>query len=695
MNGEMLRKTLTALFPNADQQLIQSLDFRGKLVQLAAQLNQFDQEASKKLLDSISGEKASEIASAFKAIETYKNMLDNWLGEDFNLTGEGVTFDISKILRDLNNQYAKINQKAIDANDLLTKAQMGDEEALATVREVLGEEVWNKYLVNGESVIDELARKERDAARKTADEKIRDLSQKYVKELMTRDNITLTDFDDKTLGQIDELINRLYGLRAEIGNNMFALEMGGVSEDELAQYQMLEKSLEQVDTLIKDTDVEKEKKLFDNLTNSLKAISQLGGEITNLGEAIGDANISRLGNDLAKAADLASNLAEAFKANDTIAIIANVLSYAVSKITELATAAYDYQKALNDAAREYQDIMNDIRRESYSGLFGTDEIALAAENTRILADEQKRYADALDAISNKKFQKFGGSFWRTDSVLNSLEEVSKSQGWDLYLANGELNISALEAYFDAYSDRLSKKQRDLVLDLIESGKALDDAAAQQAEYLTSLFSNVADDIASSMIDAFIESGDAAIDMKNIISDVSKEMVADLIKSIYLMPILNSYRDQFTALQNSALAPTEKTEAQLSLLEYALSQIAGQSDAITETIKRFEEYLGTGESGTTELGDGIKGITEDQANLLASYLNAIRADVSYSKELWQRMDANLQRIADIFVSSPSLMEYQAQIAANTFNIAVATQEILSELRGVIGIGNDGSAFRIIS
>ena len=694
MNGEMLRKTLTALFPNADQQLIQSLDFRGKLVELAGMLNQFDQEASKKLLDSISGEKASEIASAFKAIENYKKVLDNWLGEDFNLSGEGVTFDISKVLRDLNNQYAQINKKAIDASDMLLKAQMGDEEALATVREVLGEETWQKYLVNGESVINELARKEREAARKTADEKIRDLSQKYVKELMTRDNITLTDFDDKTLGQIDELINRLYGLRAEIGNNMFALEMGGVSEDELAQYQMLEKSLEQIDLLIKDTDVEKEKKLFDNLTNSLKAISQLGGEIANLGEAIGDADISRLGNDLAKAADLASNLAEAFKAKDTIAIIANVLAYAISNITEIATAAYDYQKTLNDAAREYQDIMNDIRREAYSDLFGTDDIALAAENTRILADEQKRYADAVDAISKKKFQKFG-EYWRKDSILDYLEDVSNSQGWDLYLANGELNLAALEAYFDAYSGSLRKKQRDLVLDLIESGKALEDAAAQQAEYLTSLFSGVADDIASSMIEAFIESGDAAIDMKNIISDVSKQMVADLIKSIYLMPILNSYKDQFAALESSALSPTEKTEAQLSLLEYALSQITGQSDAITETLKRFEEYLGGGEAGATDLGEGIKGITEDQANLLASYLNAIRADVSYSKELWQRMDANLQRIADMFVSSPTFMEYQAQIAANTYNTAVATQFILMELRGVIGVGNDGSAIKTIS
>jgi hypothetical protein len=104
------------------------------------------------------------------------------MGEDFNLTGEGVSFDISKIVRDMNNQIAKVNQKAIQASELLTKAQMGDEEALKVVREVYGEEVWQKYLTNGKAVIDELAREEREASRKTADEKIRDLASKYIKE---------------------------------------------------------------------------------------------------------------------------------------------------------------------------------------------------------------------------------------------------------------------------------------------------------------------------------------------------------------------------------------------------------------------------------------------------------------------------------------------------------------------------------
>ena len=50
---------------------------------------------------------------------------------------------------------------------------------------------------------------------------------------------------------------------------------------------------------------------------------------------------------------------------------------------------------------------------------------------------------------------------------------------------------------------------------------------------------------------------------------------------------------------------------------------------------------------------------------------------------------------MLTSSPSLMEYQAQIAANTYNTAVATQEILSELRGVISFDTGDAAIRVNS
>lgn len=702
LNEVQMKSTLKAIFPNIDQGVIDSLDFNAELERLADRLEEFDEDAAQRLRDTIGKDVAGTIAESFKAVEQYKKMLDSWLGEDFSLSGEGVSFDISKVIRNLNNEYSKIDQKREKALDMLNKAQMGDEMALAKVREVYGEEVWQKYLVNGRRVIDELASKERIAAKQTANDKILSMSQSYVKDKMTRDNVVLSDFEDKTIAQVDSLLNRLYSIRAEIGNEIMALEWDGISEEEQMQIDMLIASLEQLGIIIDDTKEEKSKKLFDNIRSGMSAVSDLGGEIESLGRAMDNADIANFGREIDRTANMISGIAEAMEAEDTVALIANVVSYAISSITDVVSAAYERQQALNDAAREYQDIMLEIRRESYSGIFGTDEMGLAAENTKILKEAQEAYQKAVaaaDEVGLKRLNR-GNAGWefKKTSVMGILDEISKNGGWELYAENGEINLKAIETYFDSYKKGLTRKQRKLVEDLIESGNAVDDAARQQAEYLTSLFSGVADNIAESMIEAFLESGDAAIGMGDIISDVSKQMVADLIKSVYLMPILEGYRQQFEAIQaDTTLDPTAKTEQQLALLETALAQIAGQSDAITATIDRFENYLRPEESegGTDALGQGIKGITEDQANLLASYLNAIRADVSYSKTLWQRMDANLQRLADMLVSSPTLMEYQAQIAANTYNTAQATQQILAELRSVVTTDSGDTAIRVYS
>jgi uncharacterized protein YoxC len=95
---------------------------------------------------------------------------------------------------------------------------------------------------------------------------------------------------------------------------------------------------------------------------------------------------------------------------------------------------------------------------------------------------------------------------------------------------------------------------------------------------------------------------------------------------------------------------------------------------------------------SSLSSGIKSITEDTANLLASYLNAIRADVSMGKVHWQNMDASLAAISK---SIPNIAEYLAQVAANTYDTAVNTQSIMEDLRSVLVIDRGQRAIRILS
>jgi uncharacterized protein YoxC len=730
LNEAQMKSTLKGLFPNIPEGVIDSLDFDAELTRLADKLEEFNTDAAQRLRDTISKDVAGTIAESFKAVEQYKKLLDSWLGEDFDLTGEGVSFDISKIIRNLNNEYAKIDQKRLSALEMLAKAEAGDAEALKLVREKYGEEVWRDYLKNGKETIEKLAKLEREMARKNAEENIRDTANKYVAEKLSESNINLSDFGDKNIDQVRTVLNRLKDLVIQTKLEMATLYFGGVDEQEQMKLEGLAAVLDILQVKINDTSEELDKKLKDKIFDIVKglgaSLKNIGDDMQNLGEDINNNVLKNLGKALSEYADFAQNLSSSIKdfadevkdvdfenasfkdlsegaKGGVVGIIASVITFAYNKITNIITSVSREQIALNNATAEYARILTDIRRDSYKGMWGTDDVALAAENVKILTEAQKEYQRALNNFQNDKqlFRRnnyYGTISLEKESVADILGQIANAQEWDLYRENGELNIDALIAYYDAYVGYLTNKQKGAVDAVIEAYNAQDAAAAQSAEYLTSLFSGVADTIAENMVDAFIESGDAAIDMGNIISDLSRQMVADLIKSLYLMPILNAYKEQFAAIdRDTALTPTERTEQQLNLLDTALSEISSQSDAISATIDRFEDYLRTtdDQEGTTDLAQGIKGITEDQANLLASYLNAIRADVSYSKTLWVKMDANLQKIANLFTSSPSLMEYQAQIAANTYNTAIATQEILLRLNSVIGIGNDGDAIKVIS
>ena len=283
------------------------------------------------------------------------------------------------------------------------------------------------------------------------------------------------------------------------------------------------------------------------------------------------------------------------------------------------------------------------------------------------------------------------------SIAEMLGDISKNQGWELYDEDGGLNVDAIETYYDSFKKRLTRKQRKLIEELIENSKAYDDAAAQQAEYLTDLFSGVADSIADNMIDAFLESGNAAIDMGEIMSDVAKNMAADLLKSIMFERVFNEYKDALQDVWSKTdIDPEQRTKDTLDILNKAMEEIAALAPEFQALLEEID-YLQIREGAEDgNLGTGIKNITEDTANLLASYLNAIRADVSYARVIWERMDSSMQQIAAALsgFSAPSLMEYQAQIASNTYNTMLNTQTILSRLESVMDYESGSASIRVV-
>lgn len=727
LDDDQMRRILKTLFPNAQEAWLENFDFDKVLLKMADELKKYDTKAASSLKDSIGKDSAKDLADLFEAFMKYKEAVDDWKAEDFNFYGGD---EVGKILRDLSKEYESIEKKRRKTLELLRKAEAGDAEAIALLRTTLGEEVWKKYVTEGKKAIEELANAERDVAYKEAEDKAKEKASDMLKKRMEEENIDLTDFADKSIAQVRTLLGRLGELKANIEAEIAGLYESGLTEDEKIMLAEKTEELELLDKQIEDTGKEFDKKLGDVLEKiakqTSKTFSSLGKEVSAFGKALKDDALIEWGEQLTNTADFVGDLAgkvsilakemDDFKPGTkfkdlsagakagVVGVIASVALFVYKGIKNIIIEQIEYQDALTDATRKYHDTLLELRREDYSNIFGTDEMALAAENAKILTEAQKEYNDTLDEMNKKRVQGFrtnafgGREGVKNQSLLDMLKEISEGQGWNLYEEDGGLNIEAIEAYYETFKKRLSRKQRKLVEEIIENSKALDDAAAQQAEYLTDLFSGVADNIADSMVEAFIESGNAAIDMGEIMSDVAKDMVADLIKSLFIKDILDKYQADLEKITTDETKDLDqKTTEALGVLATAMSEIEALTPVIQETIAKYFDYLGVGDEKESDKGlaSGIKGITEDTANLLASYLNAIRADVSYARAIWERMDVSMQQIASALAgfSAPSLMEYQAKIESNTYNTMLATQSILSNLQSVMDYEGGTAAIRV--
>ena len=730
LNDEQLSKTLAELFPNAQKEWFKDFDFSEVLRGLARQLASYDPDAAESLRNAVSKDVAAGFADAFKNFDTYKQLLNKWRSMDFALEGKGVYLDMSKIIRDLNNEYARIDEERLKALKLLNKAQLGDEQAKAKVIETYGQEVWDTYIKNGSAAIDELVRKEKEGARQVAYEKSRDLAKKYVAEM----DIDLSGLQKKTTSQIKGILKSLEDeitkVEKEIGQALVAafsnINGGEIAEEAYAKWQMLIEVLELLRKQAEETQQSLDEKNWRKASKAIdmlsKGFSRVGSDLSSLGSQVNNDILRNFGDRMSDLGELVENVSTNLKTivedvggleriNDiewsemsdaakggVIGIVVGAVMTFYNSILRTIESVYESQRLLNEASREYIQILNEDRREQHSDIWGTDEIALTAENLDILNEAQERYLKLTKTIDKEKFQGYlGGSNYTKTSVREILEDISSMQGWNLYDQQGEIDIDALATYYDSFKKSLTRKQQEVVKELIDAGKQLDDAAAQQAEYLTNLFSGVADDIATSMVDAFLESGDAAADFGDIAKNVAKEMAIDLVKSVLLKPILDEYGAAMKYIMSQEDVSYEDKLKELSTYFNSMLVAVGQvSEDATEMLKPLlGSYVGGAEEASSFV-DGIKGVTEDTAGLLASYMNAMRADLSAARQL------QAIHLPVIGAAMPTIMDHLAQINAHTFDMSRTTDlmltrmnEIYSRLDGVITSEGGPSAIRILS
>ena len=185
------------------------------------------------------------------------------------------------------------------------------------------------------------------------------------------------------------------------------------------------------------------------------------------------------------------------------------------------------------------------------------------------------------------------------------------------------------------------------------------------------------------------------------SDFSHDMEQKLRKAIIGSITTQVLGDKLKAIEKKAGEFARNDQALYDEYGHRISEITeDEKDTLLKMIKELENdnrrvrdltdrFHFSSSASASSNNRTIKGITEQQADLLLSYTNSIRA---YFSQLHDRMNVQMdvsERQSNLLAEQVAV---QKRIEANTLRGASATEELLNEIRSVITTDRNGKKLR---
>lgn len=713
---EMLGDAMKALFPDTPAELRDNADYEGQLRALAERLRALPGLAGEadRILAGMGGDATRAMTDAFTAAERFAEAVERLASKDLALDGTGVAFQISKAVGDLRTRNAKVDIDVAGIKKDFAAAK-GNELAMKALRIKYGEEFWEAYVARGEEALDELAAREKAYNTRKAQEQITQLASKYVKESVGKGKgIDLSDLSQKSLRQIADL-------RKKLKEALEGVDVGGLGLSEETTKRLEESGLtlddfaEAVKALLKGDidklDDEMKEKLLAGAEAAAKGVGKLGGALVELGEAGDDANLAEIGENLQNMSNVLSNTLAGAKSGGAVGAVIGFLGSAADIIVGVFTKEAKARAQARKANQAYSESLALLRTEmdeaAYSSIFGESAFGKMAEALSRGKAAASEYGAALSDFreSMSAFGSMGavslafgnGAMAALMPDVKGLEDFTKrlrEAGVSVWGDDGAFNADAARAYLDANYD-IDDSLKSQIQHLIDLKERYDELQETVDEVVESMTGSLAGDIVDSFLDNFKRVGDAVDDLDETFGNLGETIAKSMLQSFVQDELLREFEPRFREMFEAYASGESGAEEVAAETGRLADEIRAKAEAFAEFINRvlsgFDDagLLGSETSGASgSLSDGIKAVTEDTASLIASYMNAIRADVSHAKA---QREAVLELLRSALPSSsPTLQEYLAGIQANTYATAEATREMLFEFRGVLAPHREGGS-----
>ena len=589
--------------------------------------------------------------------------------------------------------------------------------------------------INSKRKLDEWRKSMEEANKAELFEKMRGLVDDIFKDGMS--TYDLTNWSDKTLEQILNIKKAIESL--DIPDDM---KKDLATVQGLLDYVIKALAKYKAEYNQNTTDPEAWKKQIQNAKMYAAYITKAANSLAELGEAMDNQDLSGFAELLNNFADTWQAIFEGYEKDGAIgAIVGAAMTFLEKFIGYVAEAQKEerlMREAILNAAEEARNIkFDESLKEGVETLFGEDTIKSIYDAATALKDLSGAWDELLDKFSKVRESEIshyvhatGGGGGQGESIrmarealrsqINSIEDLvfsdgknlitikqaAEQLGYDLYDSFGNINPDLLDQIIKVFNLEEAVKKYRVDSETLEYLKALSEYGkdyAKAMEQIENAVSEVFGSVADSMVDSFLENfkrvGNAVDDLGETFVDLGETIVKSMLKSYILDTILKKYEDDAKKMMaDYAMGGISYDELAQRVSDFATSvtsDVESAKDVINAMLAAFQSRGLLGEAEGTDknnIANGIKGITEDTASLLASYINAIRADVAMLRLLAQQGWSSVSDIADFVGILPTLNDHIARIEAHNANIERNTQQILTELQGVIVNEGSGRGFR---
>lgn len=325
------------------------------------------------------------------------------------------------------------------------------------------------------------------------------------------------------------------------------------------------------------------------------------------------------------------------------------------------------------------------------------------------AYESITYKDGeIDARRNMFIQTQHSSFWRGEKVQN-LEEWTRENIKDKYGKPAELfdkeglvNLEAAEQILEKYGNKLVGDTQETLQRLVDLRKEYDEFINQIQDYASQIGTSLADNMTDALWD-WLSDGENALDkFREYASDTWKQVAQDIIKTFYKVTVLDKYAEVFESLFKEWGLGGISDEQLIEKFATLSGMIVNDFETATPMAERlltmlndsFEQNgydITNSDSGSSSSSKSIQNVTESTADLLASYLNAIRADTSVNRVTLSQILIAVQTQAEMPVIARAQLQQLQVIAGNTGRNVEIVDSIYNLLHG---LAPDGTALKIM-